>query len=209
MENFLARFDQILDKHLPLRKLRQREFKQKFKPWISNDILNKIDEKNKTFRKYMKCKNLVRKDELFGQFKNLKSEITSLTRTGKKAYYQKYFTENKDNLQKVWKGIKEIINIKSKNFDYPTCLSVGESNLTDPTAITNSFNDYFTTIADEILKNANTMVQDRSGTFYQIGSWKTLYLKNAMKMKSYLLFRPSTSINHLDRIVYRHIFSFY
>ena len=100
----------------------------------------------------MKCKNLVRKDELFGQFKNLKSEITSLTRTGKKAYYQKYFTENKDNLQKVWKGIKEIINIKSKNFDYPTCLSVGESNLADPTAITNSFNDYFTSIADEILK---------------------------------------------------------
>lgn len=45
MENFLAKFNTILDKHLPLRKLTQREFKQKFKPWISNNILNKIDEK--------------------------------------------------------------------------------------------------------------------------------------------------------------------
>ena len=60
---------------------------------------------------------------------------THLTRSGKKAYYQKYFAENKNNLQKIWKGIKEIINIKSKNFDYPTCLLVGDINITDPTAI--------------------------------------------------------------------------
>ena len=75
-----------------------------------------------------------------------------MTRLGKKAYYQKYFAENKDNLQKTWKGIKEIINIKSKNFDYPTCLQVSDANITEPTAITNSFNDYFTLIPDEILK---------------------------------------------------------
>ena len=62
----------------------------------------------------------------------LKNEITNLTRTGKKAYYQKYFSENKGNLQKIWKGIKEIINIKSKNFDYPTCLQVGDVNITEP-----------------------------------------------------------------------------
>ena len=75
-----------------------------------------------------------------------------MTRSGKKAYYQKYFAENKNNLQKIWKGIKEIINIKSKNFDYPTCLLFRDINITDPTAITNSFNDYFTSIADDILK---------------------------------------------------------
>ena len=35
---------------------------------------------------------------------------------------------------------------------YPTCLEVGDITVTDPTAISNSFNDYFTSIADEILK---------------------------------------------------------
>ena len=152
MDNFLSKFNELLDSHMPLRKLTQKEFKQKYKPWISNNILSKISEKNKIFRKYLNCKNEVRKTELFGQFKMLKNEITHLTRTGKKSYYQKYFAENKDNLQKIWKGIKEIINIKSKNFDYPTCLQVGDVNITDPTAITNSFNDYFTSIADEIMK---------------------------------------------------------
>ena len=152
MDNFRSKFNALLDGHMPLRKLTQKEFKQKFKPWISKNIIGKISEKNKIFRKYINCKNDIRKAELFEQFKILKNETTHLTRSGKKAYYQKYFAENKNNLQTIWKGIKEILNIKYKNFDYPTCLLVGDINITDPTAITNSFNDYFTSIADDILK---------------------------------------------------------
>ena len=151
MENFLSKFNILLDEHMPLKKISQKQFKQKYKPWISNHILSKIHEKNKLLRKYVNCKNHVRKSGLFEQFKVLKNEITQLTRTGKKSYYQKYFSENKGNLQKIWKGIKEIINVKSKNFDYPTCIQVDDINITEPTLISNSFNDYFTSIADKIL----------------------------------------------------------
>ena len=104
---------------------------------MSKEILSKIKEKNKILKRICKCKNLVRKSELQLQFKALKNEITFLTRSGKKEYYKNYFSENKDNLQKVWKGIKEIINIKSKNFDSPTCLQDGDVNITDPIAISN------------------------------------------------------------------------
>lgn len=152
MENFLLKFNEILDTHMPSRKLTQKEFKQKYKPWISQIILFKINEKNKILRKIRKCKNEARKSELYIQFKALKNEITHLTRSGKKEYYKKYFAENKDNLQKIWKGIKEIINIKSKNFNYPTCLQDGDVNITDPITISNSFNEYFTSIADKILE---------------------------------------------------------
>ena len=81
--------------------------------------------------------NVVRKLELNAQFKALKNEITHLTRSGKKAYYNKYFADNKDNLKKVWKGIKEIINIKSKNYDYPTCIQNGDETITEPISISN------------------------------------------------------------------------
>ena len=129
MENFLSKFNEILDIHMPLQKITNKEFKQKYKPWINNDILNHIGMKNKLFRKYLKCKNETRKAEIYNQFKLLKNEITHLTRTSKKVYYQKYFSENKNNLQKIWKGIKEIINIKSKTFDHPTCIQVGDINI--------------------------------------------------------------------------------
>ena len=89
---------------------------------------------------------------MYSQFKTLKNEVTYLIRTNKKEYYKQYFAKNKDNIKKIWKGIKEIINIKSKNFDHPTCLQVGDENITDAIAISNSFNDYFTSIADKILE---------------------------------------------------------
>ena len=72
MDNFLSKFNALLDGHMPLRKLTQKEFKQKFKPWISKNIIGKISEKNKIFRKYINCKNDVRKAELFEQSKILK-----------------------------------------------------------------------------------------------------------------------------------------
>ena len=60
---------------------------------------------------------------------------------------------NRKNLQNIWKGIKEIINIKSKNYDQPTCLLDQDKIITDPCEMANSFlTDFFTSIADEILK---------------------------------------------------------
>ena len=151
-ENFLNKFNELLNSHMPLRKITQKEFKQRYKPWISYEIINKIKEKNKTLKKYKNSKKSNRKTELYAKFKDLKNEITDMTRTAKKSHCKNYFTRNKNNLRKIWKGIKEIINIKSKNYDYPTCLQVGDNNITNPTTISNTFNDYFTSIASEILK---------------------------------------------------------
>ena len=170
MENFLNNFNILLDKHMPFKKLTQKQFKQKFKPWVTNEILNKIKEKNKVFQKYLKCNAQVRKLQLYDQFKNLKNEVTHLTRNSKKAYYQKYFSENKNNLQKVWKGIKEIINIKCKNFDNPTCLQVGDETIVNPTEVSNCFNEYFTSVAAEILKKRKIMVQSHTKTTSQTDS---------------------------------------
>ena len=52
----------------------------------------------------------------------------------------------------MWKGIKDIINVKSKNFAQPTCVIHCDKNVSDPNEIANSFNKYFTSIADDILK---------------------------------------------------------
>ena len=84
MESFLLKCNKILDTHMPLRKLTKKEFRQKFKPWISKNIHSKIHEKNKILRKICKSKNAVRKSELLIQFKYLKHEITHLTRSVKK-----------------------------------------------------------------------------------------------------------------------------
>ena len=137
---------------MPLRRLTKKEHKMKFKPWITNDILNKINVKNKLFNSYTKCKNPFLKAEKLASYRHYRNQLVEIINLSKKSFYQNYFTENNKNLRKIWLGIKEIVNIKTKSHDLPSCLSVNNSSITDLLIISNQFNMYFSNIADNILK---------------------------------------------------------
>ena len=64
----------------------------------------KIDEKNKIFKKHVKSKDTTRKKQLLNEFKELKNEITFLTREGKKGYYEKYFSKNQGQSKENMRG---------------------------------------------------------------------------------------------------------
>ena len=55
--------------------------------------------------------------------------------------------------KKTWASIRSIINIRSLNKGQPTSILVDENLETDPTLIGESFNTYFTTIAENLQKN--------------------------------------------------------
>ena len=74
----------LLDKYMALKKVSKKEFKRKYKPWITDKILRKIVIKNRILKKIIKCKNPDQKSQLNVQFKLLKNEITALTRESKK-----------------------------------------------------------------------------------------------------------------------------
>ena len=170
LQIFLTKINELLDKYMPLRKMTKSEYKRKFKPWITDQILEKISNKNKLLKKSIKTKDPARKNQWEREYKTLKNEITALTRQSKKDYYHQYFTDNIKNLQKIWKGIKEIINIKTKNFTQPTCIIDNMKTITDPKEIANTFNNYYTSIADKILN-------DRK---YEGNKHHTDYLNNAL-----------------------------
>ena len=151
LQAFLTKINELLDKYMPLRKVTKNEYKKRFKPWISDNILHKIKKKDKAFRKYMNCKDVVRKSALKAEFNNLKNEVLTLTRQSKERYYNKYFTENTKNLKKIWQGINELINVKNKNFCSPTCIIENQKTITDPKEISNSFNKYYASVAENIL----------------------------------------------------------
>ena len=148
---FLDKINEVIDKYIPLRKLTSREYKRKFKPWISNGILNSINRKNKFFKSYCKIKDPITKQRVYEEYKTLRNSINDLLRRSKKNHYQSFFTQYNTNLKKVWEGIKEIVNIKSKNYNNPTSIEINNIFTTDPVQICNGFNDYFVNIADDIL----------------------------------------------------------
>ena len=73
---------------MALRKVSKKEYKRRFKPWVTDKILDKINKKDKVFKRYIDCKDLVLKEQLNKEFTTLKNEITTLTRQSKKFLLQ-------------------------------------------------------------------------------------------------------------------------
>ena len=149
---FYETLNKIIDKHIPLRKITKKEYKQRFKPWITNEILAKMKQRDKLFNQLTKLKNNERREVTNLQYKKLRNDIVEQTKDSKSNFYKHYFEENNKNLRKIWQGIRQIINIKSKQSDIPTSITVNNKQITNPKEISNSFNDYFSNIADSILK---------------------------------------------------------
>ena len=70
----------------------------------------------------------------------------------KQIYYTKYFENNWNNIKNIWKGIKTIISIKNITTTVPHSIEFNNRTLRYITAMSNDFNNYFTSIAK---KNSN------------------------------------------------------
>ena len=156
LDNLLYIINKLLDKYAPLKKMTKKEFKQTRKPWITNGILRSIQRKNKLFSRYIKCKDEQAKTNLHEEYKVLRNRINTLIYFSKKDYYSKYFNQYSDNIKKVWQGIKGIINIKTKDQNSPNCIEVDKKLITENKQICNEYNNYFSSVADNILKKNKT-----------------------------------------------------
>ena len=126
MENLLKIINALLDKHTLKKPMTKNELS---KPWLTSDILTSIKNKNKMHNKFSKAKDQARKYDLHEKFKVHRNSLANLTKQSKQNYYKKYFEENKTNLNKVWKGMKEITIINKSNQTQPTCLNIGNKNI--------------------------------------------------------------------------------
>ena len=65
-------------------------------------------------------------------------------------HYYKFFSENVNNAKNTWKGITSIINVNSTMRSEPTSLLVNNELINEPNKIDNGFNNYFSTIANNL-----------------------------------------------------------
>ena len=158
LDNLLSKINQLVDKYAPLTKLTRKEFKQTRKPWITRGILTSIKNKDKLYHKYINTKDNITRANIHTEYKTLKNQINDLIYYSKKDYYSKYFNQYSNDIKKVWRGIKGIINIKTKDQNSPNCIEVNNDLVTDNESICTEFNNYFSTVADNILKKNKTPI---------------------------------------------------
>ena len=160
-ERFNDKVNEILDKHMPWRKLSRKELRVQAKPWLTVGILNSIKRRDKLLGKCIEAKDPVRKELLRTEYKALRNRITYIINASKKTHYQLYFAENCNNIKKTWSGIKSIINIRTISSSQPSSMMIDNCLKTNPTEISEGFNAYFSTIAEKLLPKHTAGTKDR------------------------------------------------
>ena len=101
----------LLDEFAPYRKLSKKDYKLKSKPWINNEILTKIHERDKLLYKYSNAKDLSKKTNLLKDYKSLRNSITNMKRDCKTKCYKEYFEIHKEKTASIWKGIRSLVKL--------------------------------------------------------------------------------------------------
>ena len=148
--NFFNSITYLLDEFAPYKKVTKNEYKLMLKPWISKEILQNCQNRDAILKSISRENDPVKIRNLRNDYKKLRNEITKDKRNSKKAYFTSYFEKNKHRSSEIWKGIRALVNLKPcKSLNIK--LLDGNNNLvSDPKKISNTFNDYFSTIGSKI-----------------------------------------------------------
>ena len=92
------------------------------------------------------------RNDLANEHKILQRNVRKEIQLEKDKYYQKFFKENKNNLMKVWKNIKNLINFEPKvsNDKIKKLYLDGGKMSSNPLEISNFLNKHFTIVEAKI-----------------------------------------------------------
>ena len=151
--NFLNDMNSLLDEYTPFKQISKLKLKFKTKPWITFVIQKSISVKNKLLQKSINKKDLQIKAEFYEKYKTYKSLLSTSIKESKQIYYTKYLKSNWNNIKNTWKGIKAINSIKNITTPIPHSIELNSRTITDPIAMSNVFNNYLTSIAENAKSN--------------------------------------------------------
>ena len=157
MNNLYNHITYILDELAPYKKLSKREIKLKSKPWINNDILNQMKERDKLLKKFCKLKNKNSESArtIYNQYKIIRNKITKAKRESKVNYYKDFFDSNKQKSSLIWKGIRSLVNINNSSKKDIKLINTNGKNVSDPKVIAELFNEYFVNVGSNIDSKIN------------------------------------------------------
>ena len=146
-ECFLKKFNLILDKYLPLKKLTKQKLKFKTKPWITPGLQKSISVKNKLLTKFIKLKEPTLKNEAHTKYKLYRNMLATPWKRTKHTYFSSFFQNHVNDLKNTWKGIKTIISLEDSRSKATSTIIEDNISLTNPKDIADAFNNYFSSVA--------------------------------------------------------------
>ena len=150
-QNMIDSLSNIVNKHVPMKRVTQAKQIQLNKPWITKGILKSIKRKRRMYRTHYLSKD-AKKINAYKKYANM---ITVLKQKSKKDFYSTQFLKYKYNLKHTWKLIGTLIKRKTKGQSYPTRIIHNNKVYTKRTDIAELFNNYFVNIGPTLAKDIN------------------------------------------------------
>ena len=107
--------------------------------------MKSIKTKNKLYRRYKKTGN-AEHESIYKQYRN---NLNRLLITAEKIHYETLFNDNKDDLKKSWRILKQVIN-KRKYSSSCSKFLVNQETTTDKNKIAKGFNQYLINIGPNL-----------------------------------------------------------
>ena len=140
-----------IDKHAPLI---SKKIKGRLCPWLTPDVKKEMNLRDGLLRKARRTNQ----ENDWSSYKRQRNRASGLVKKCKSRYNRDLLKDCTDSLDKFWAAIKKLYPIKLPS-EYGSSFVINGSKSTDKTLITNSFCEYFSTIARN-LKRKSVLPRD-------------------------------------------------
>lgn len=147
---FYDQIDSVCKKHVPYKRLSKKEVKIYSKSWITRQIFAKMKYRDKLYSKLLKSKQ--QDPNLHYLYKKFRNRIVKDLKDSKSSYFNQYFSLNRYNMQKLWSGIRSIINVGKYKNSYITSILSNNKSVDNPNDIANIFNSFFANVGKTMEK---------------------------------------------------------
>ena len=145
------------EKNIPTVKKRFRRDRHKINSWMTDSILERIKEKDVLYNKIRKSKGGSKNTENYKEkLRDAVRETNRAISIAKKVHYSRQIEKFKNDSQKTWRTISEIMNKNRSKTKYPPFFEINGHKVTDKKDIANEFNTYFSTNGQKLADNINT-----------------------------------------------------
>ena len=180
---FLTIFTKLYEHYFPIKQLKLTR-KGIYKPWINLSLITRMKIKDNLFK--LSKRNLIDR-KTFTDFRNL---LNTQIRNAKSEYYTNKFNDNEGNIKETWRTINDAI--KSKRRSSNTIILKENDRKIESKEVPNSFNNYFTGIAEKLtnqlptsIHNASSYLKNRiNNTFFMNPISKEEISKALLKLKN-------------------------
>ena len=144
MNSFMQQYSTLFNSHFPLKKKLNKNFSN---GWFTNELNKLLKKKDRMYKKYIKNK-LPANHQNYNVARNTYFRKVAIE---KQNYFKNLFTKHKNDIKKTWHSINLLLGKEQKQSSCKIISAEGKD-LTEPVEIANNFNNYFSTVAENLVK---------------------------------------------------------